>query len=74
LLVPAGRVYEAIFILQCIFYLLASLGYLFERSKLRIKALFVPFYFSFMNYTVFLGFINYITGTQTGIWEKVKRV
>jgi cellulose synthase/poly-beta-1,6-N-acetylglucosamine synthase-like glycosyltransferase len=65
--------YEALFALQCIFYLFALLGLLLESSKLRIKALFVPFYFSFMNYTVFLGFIKYITGTQTGIWEKVKR-
>jgi cellulose synthase/poly-beta-1,6-N-acetylglucosamine synthase-like glycosyltransferase len=74
LLAPSGKVYEAILILQCLFYLLALIGYLFEKSRLRIKALFVPFYFSFMTYTVFLGFIKYITGTQTGIWEKVKRV
>jgi len=73
LLVQDSRLYMSLFILQCIFYLLALLGYLLERNKLRIKALFVPFYFSFMNYTVFLGFINYITGTHTGIWQKVKR-
>jgi cellulose synthase/poly-beta-1,6-N-acetylglucosamine synthase-like glycosyltransferase len=73
LLAPAGRFYEALFVLQCIFYLFALLGFLLEKNKLRMKALFVPFYFSFMNYTVFLGFIKYITGTQTGIWDKVKR-
>jgi cellulose synthase/poly-beta-1,6-N-acetylglucosamine synthase-like glycosyltransferase len=73
LLVESGRLFEAFFILQCLFYLLAVLGYLLEKNRLRMKALFVPFYFSFMNYTVFLGFIKDITGTQTGIWEKAKR-
>lgn len=73
LLVPSSRLFEAAFILQCLFYLLAIIGYMLEKNKLRIQALFVPFYFSFMHYTVFLGFVKYITTTQTGIWEKVKR-
>lgn len=73
LLAQTGKMFEALFILQCLFYLLALLGYVLEKNQLRMKALFVPFYFSFMNYTVFLGFINYISGTHTGIWEKVKR-
>jgi cellulose synthase/poly-beta-1,6-N-acetylglucosamine synthase-like glycosyltransferase len=73
LLAHSSTLFEAIFILQCLFYLLAIVGYVLEKNKLRIQALFVPFYFSFMHYTVFLGFFNYITNTQTGIWEKVKR-
>lgn len=73
LLAPSSKLFEAVFILQCLFYLLAIIGYMLEKNKLRIQALFVPFYFSFMHYTVFLGFVKYITTTQTGIWEKVKR-
>ncbi|QHT70338.1 glycosyltransferase family 2 protein [Rhodocytophaga rosea] len=73
LLMPLSRWYEALFILQCVFYLLALTGYLLERRKFHVKALFVPFYFSFMNYTVYLGFIHYLGSKQTGIWEKARR-
>jgi poly-beta-1,6-N-acetyl-D-glucosamine synthase len=73
LLLSGNRWYEALFILQCVFYFLAFTGYLLERRKFHIKALFVPFYFSFMNYTVYLGFINYLGGKQNGIWEKARR-
>jgi cellulose synthase/poly-beta-1,6-N-acetylglucosamine synthase-like glycosyltransferase len=72
-LLQASWWYEAFFILQCAFYLLAFTGYLLERRKFRIKALFIPFYFSFMNYTVYLGFIHYLGGKQSGIWEKARR-
>jgi cellulose synthase/poly-beta-1,6-N-acetylglucosamine synthase-like glycosyltransferase len=73
LLLNTSLLYETLFVLQCNFYLLALVGYILERSKLRVKAFFVPFYFSFMNYTVLLGFMKYISGTQTTLWEKVKR-
>jgi poly-beta-1,6-N-acetyl-D-glucosamine synthase len=73
LLIDIHRLYAALFVLQCIFYGLALIGYLLERNKLHVKALFVPFYFSFMNYSVYLGFIRYMLGKQTGIWEKARR-
>ncbi len=72
-LYPTSRLYEAIFLLQIIFYALSLTGYILEKYKLRTKALFIPFYFSFMNYSVYLGLSKYLKGVQGGMWEKVKR-
>ncbi len=58
---------------QVIFYLMAIVGYNLENQKIRIKLLFVPFYFSFMNYCAIKGYFKYRNGLASGIWEKVKR-
>ena len=58
---------------QAIFYLMAIVGYNLENQKIRIKLLFVPFYFSFMNYCAIKGYFKYRNGLASGIWEKVKR-
>ncbi len=65
--------YQVIFGLQIIFYLLAGLGWIFERRQLKIKAFFIPYYFCVMNYSVFLGFLRLIKGRQTVLWEKAER-
>lgn len=65
--------YQVIFSLQIIFYLLAGLGWIFERRQLKIKAFFIPYYFCVMNYSVFLGFLRLIKGRQTVLWEKAER-
>lgn len=59
--------------LQVLFYGMAAFGYLLEKQSLRLKLLFVPFYFTFMNACVLLGFWQYRQGISTGIWEKAKR-
>lgn len=61
------------FIGQCLFYAAAYLGYRLEHRQLRVKALFVPFYFTFMNVCAVLGFLRYLRGNTTGIWEKARR-
>ena len=58
---------------QVVFYLMAIVGYNLENQKIRIKLLFVPFYFSFMNYCAIKGYFKYRNGLASGIWEKVKR-
>lgn len=65
--------YQLFMIGQFAFYLLAIIGYYFENKKIRIKLLFVPFYFSFMNYCAIKGYLRYRDGLTSGIWEKVKR-
>ncbi|WP_449440301.1 glycosyltransferase [Pedobacter steynii] len=47
--------YKVIFILQILFYTLSILGFFFESKNIRIKALFVPYYFCLMNYAVIAG-------------------
>jgi cellulose synthase/poly-beta-1,6-N-acetylglucosamine synthase-like glycosyltransferase len=65
--------YTAFFYLQAFLYLLALLGALIERHKIRFKLLFVPFYFVAMNYASILGMIRFLKGKQSVNWEKSER-
>lgn len=65
--------YTILFGLQILFYLSALLGWYLENRLIRIKLLFVPYYFFIMNLSVFLGFKRYIKGSQSVNWERAKR-
>jgi len=65
--------YEAILLCQVLFYTCALLGWTFERRQIRVKALFIPYYFCMMNYAVAAGIKRYVTGKQSAAWEKAKR-
>jgi cellulose synthase/poly-beta-1,6-N-acetylglucosamine synthase-like glycosyltransferase len=69
----SSLLYTTLFYLQLLFYAMALLGYMLEHQKFRLKLLFVPFYFTFMNACVILGFWQYRRGIQSGIWEKARR-
>ncbi len=58
---------------QIIFYLLAFVGYLLRNKKVKAKLFYIPFYFTFMNYAVYVGAIRYFRGSQSVVWEKSKR-
>lgn len=85
LLIPVGLVialnegivstglYNILFWLQILFYLTALLGWYLENRSIRIKLLFVPYYFFIMNLSVFLGLKRYLKGSQTVNWERAKR-
>ncbi|OOQ61802.1 glycosyltransferase family 2 protein [Mucilaginibacter pedocola] len=68
-----GWVYQLLFAGQVFFYLLAFLGFIMEKRQVRIKALFVPYYFCVMNYAVLAGIIRYFTKKQSAVWEKAQR-
>jgi len=68
-----GLVYELLFAGQVLFYLLALLGFVMEKRQIRIKVLFIPYYFCVMNYAVLAGIIRYFTKKQSSVWEKVQR-
>lgn len=56
------------------FYGLAALGWLLERKEVRIKILFIPYYFCFMNYCVLAGIYQYFfTQKSSVLWDKAKR-
>lgn len=58
---------------QCLFYAAAWIGYRLEHRHIRVKALFVPFYFTFMNVCALLGFLRYRRGNTSGTWDKARR-
>jgi cellulose synthase/poly-beta-1,6-N-acetylglucosamine synthase-like glycosyltransferase len=65
--------YPVLFWLQVIFYLAALLGWYLENRSIKVKILFVPYYFFIMNLSVFLGFKRYIKKAQSVNWERAKR-
>ncbi len=65
--------YSILFWLQILFYASAMLGWYLENKSIKVKILFVPYYFFIMNLSVFLGFKRYIKGSQSVNWERAKR-
>ncbi len=66
--------YRLALLAQVAFYGGALLGYLLEKRHLKIKALFIPYYFCVMNYAVIAGLIRFLKGGQSAIWEKNERM
>ncbi|QJW88154.1 glycosyltransferase family 2 protein [Spirosoma taeanense] len=71
--VDGGWFWWLLLVGQLGFYGAAYAGYRLESRQIRRKALFVPFYFTFMNVCVLLGYQRYRRGGHNGIWEKAKR-
>jgi len=68
-----GLLYQVLLVNQVLFYLSALLGFFLEKKKIRLKLLFIPYYFCMMNYAVYAGFIRYLKGSQSVLWEKAAR-
>lgn len=58
---------------QALFYLAAFFGWILEERKIKIKLLFIPYYFFIMNLAVYLGFARYLKKQQSVNWERAKR-
>ena len=65
--------YKGFLVAQIVFYLLAFAGWLFVRSGKRAGLFGIPFYFVFMNYCLLKGFIKFVKGKQSVLWEKSMR-
>ena len=68
-----NSLYTLLFYGQILFYAAALSGWFLENRKIKIKVLFVPYYFFIMNLSVFLGFRRYLKGSQSVKWERAKR-
>ena len=58
---------------QFLFYGLAMSGWLLVDTGKKAGLFTIPFYFVFMNYCLVKGFIRFIKGRQTVLWEKSLR-
>jgi len=65
--------YTWFFWLQIIFYFLAFMGWYLEEKRIKLKLLYIPFYFFIMNFAVYLGFYRYIQKKQSVNWERARR-
>ena len=68
-----SNIYTLLFYGQILFYVAALTGWFLENRKIKVKVLFVPYYFFIMNLSVFLGFRRYLKGNQSVKWERAKR-
>jgi poly-beta-1,6-N-acetyl-D-glucosamine synthase len=69
----ASRFFMVVLLVQAVFYALALTGWVFASRDLRMKALYIPYYFLFMNLSVFMGFYRFIRKKQSSVWEKAAR-
>lgn len=65
--------YQLLLAAQILFYGMAVLGWMMEKRELRIKILFIPYYFCIMNYAVLAGIVRYFKKTQSAAWERAAR-
>lgn len=72
-LIPVSNFYLLVFIGQVVFYSLATVGHLLREKKLKNKFIFVPYYFTMMNLSVFAGAKRLLRRQQSSVWEKAKR-
>ncbi len=74
IVLKGGEAFFSFFLyLQLFSYLLAFIGWKLENRMLRMKLLFIPFYFVFIHYASILGIFRYIRGKQSVKWEKSRR-
>jgi cellulose synthase/poly-beta-1,6-N-acetylglucosamine synthase-like glycosyltransferase len=65
--------YSILFWLQILFYFSALLGWYLENKSIKVKLLFIPYYFFIMNLSVFLGLRRFLKGSQSVNWERAQR-
>ncbi|MGO4293443.1 glycosyltransferase family 2 protein [Chitinophaga sp. RAB17] len=73
ILTKANDIYIITGIAQLCFYSAALAGYVLTRRQIKAKYLYIPFYFVFMNVTVYIGFIRFLRKRQSAVWERAQR-
>lgn len=65
--------YQVVLTGQLLFYGMGITGWIYASRNIRLKAVYIPFYFLFMNLSVFIGFSRFLRNKQTVLWEKAAR-
>lgn len=68
-----GLSYTAILVAQCLFYLSAITGWILANKNIKVKLLYIPYYFVFMNASIYMGFFRFMNNSQSVLWEKAAR-
>jgi cellulose synthase/poly-beta-1,6-N-acetylglucosamine synthase-like glycosyltransferase len=66
-------VYFLMLYAQIVFYVFAITGWVLVLSGKRAGILTIPFYFVFMNYCLVKGFVRFVRGKESVLWEKSLR-
>lgn len=73
LAIAGSQLYQLILLAQVLFYIVAVMGFLLKDRKIGFRILFVPYYFLFMNISVYQGLLRIIRGSQSAMWDKAVR-
>jgi cellulose synthase/poly-beta-1,6-N-acetylglucosamine synthase-like glycosyltransferase len=73
LLLKSSFLYLLFFFLQVIFIILPPLDMLLKRINLNLVPLRFFTHLYFMNIALFVGFVKFLQGIDSGIWEPTKR-
>ncbi|MFY8109991.1 MAG: glycosyltransferase family 2 protein [Bacteroidia bacterium] len=73
LMINIGGIYTPIMVAQILFYSMALLGWYLANKQIKVKILFVPYYFFIMNLCMYLGLARFLKGKQSANWERAKR-
>ncbi len=70
---PGNHLYALLLFGQFLFYFAATIGWLFAAKNIKVKLLYIPYYFVFMNIALYIGFSRFNANKQTVLWDKAKR-
>lgn len=68
-----SMIYLVLLACQVAFYGFSLLGWMAATRQVKIKILFIPYYFCMMNYAVVAGIFRYWGKKQSVNWERAKR-
>lgn len=71
-LLSENWIYETIFLLQAAFYLVASGGWILEKSFGNIGVFAIPHYFMLTNLASVFGFYKFLRGERYANWEPIR--
>lgn len=72
--VQTGSPFYGLFLAgQVLFYLAAAAGWQLANRNIKSKLLYVPYYFLFLNISLYQGFARYRKGQQSVLWDKAVR-
>jgi len=72
LLIGNSLFYNAAFVLQSLFYILAFNGWRLRRAKKPRRLFYVPFYLTMVNFAALAGMCNFLRGKRQSTWEKAE--
>ncbi len=73
IILPQFGFFEVTIIIQTVFLLLAIIGFLLSQFNIRLIIFSIPFFFLLTNFAIVLGFINFLRGKHSGIWNPTPR-
>jgi cellulose synthase/poly-beta-1,6-N-acetylglucosamine synthase-like glycosyltransferase len=73
-LIPGSVFFDFLFLAQTGFYLLALIGWAFEKAGVKIGVFALPHYFVLANAASVAGFYKFLRGERYATWEPIREI